>query len=477
MSERQVVPHAEFPLGNTMGEQSLDPEKITIKSGEQWFCSSDTRHLSFYFQGHLSRPKALSLGSALNVSPPNFSPMQLFDNFGDSASSFVQSAVDPSTADSSFFFENAATSLAPSYDPQNFTLASNSTEAYSEFPMQAHRSHRMLFQKQLRLHLVTLASSASRLLIQNLAQQETKSAEDDQLPVRSGVGMEITGQTQDSTWILQLALQQQQRGLIEPPVVEPPETPRNLNTHKETDSPTSSPGGTINGQSRNSSTSSASTGAYPHVVKPKIATTFWEDENTVCYQVRARGVLVSRREDTDYVNGTKLLNVIGMTRGKRDGMLKTEKTRQVVKVGSMNLKGVWIPFDRAAEIARNEGVSDILHPLFIRDLKSYYNTKGYKLRTSPTTGGEAGIGDTSPTIVEPGTPVVAANYEILPLDTITQLSNELTGYEGLEVLNTDFSMMRCDLLEPQPALMDMKENFRLSYYTPAQIQSSEDAAQ
>ncbi|KAL6452253.1 EFH1 Transcriptional regulator EFH1 [Candida maltosa Xu316] len=91
------------------------------------------------------------------------------------------------------------------------------------------------------------------------------------------------------------------------------------------------------------------------VVRPKVATTRWDDENTNCYQVRARNILVSRREDTNYINGTKLLNVIGMTRGKRDGILKTEKIKNVVKVGSMNLKGVWIPFDRAYEIARNEG--------------------------------------------------------------------------------------------------------------------------
>lgn len=98
--------------------------------------------------------------------------------------------------------------------------------------------------------------------------------------------------------------------------------------------------------------------------------------------MRARGVLVSRREDTNFVNGTKLLNVIGMTRGKRDGILKTEKTRNVVKVGSMNLKGVWIPFDRAFEIARNEGVDEALHPLFVKDIKTFYKTKGYKLKIS-----------------------------------------------------------------------------------------------
>ena len=49
------------------------------------------------------------------------------------------------------------------------------------------------------------------------------------------------------------------------------------------------------------------------------------------------------------INGTKLLNVAGMTRGRRDGILKSEKTRHVVKIGPMHLKGVWyeaaVPFD------------------------------------------------------------------------------------------------------------------------------------
>lgn len=41
------------------------------------------------------------------------------------------------------------------------------------------------------------------------------------------------------------------------------------------------------------------------------------------------------------INGTKLLNVAGMTRGRRDGILKSEKVRNVVKIGPMHLKGVW----------------------------------------------------------------------------------------------------------------------------------------
>ena len=45
--------------------------------------------------------------------------------------------------------------------------------------------------------------------------------------------------------------------------------------------------------------------------------------------------------DNHFINGTKLLNVAGMTRGRRDGILKSEKLRHVVKIGPMHLKGVW----------------------------------------------------------------------------------------------------------------------------------------
>lgn len=45
--------------------------------------------------------------------------------------------------------------------------------------------------------------------------------------------------------------------------------------------------------------------------------------------------------DNHMINGTKLLNVAGMTRGRRDGILKSEKQKHVVKIGPMHLKGVW----------------------------------------------------------------------------------------------------------------------------------------
>jgi enhanced filamentous growth protein 1 len=68
------------------------------------------------------------------------------------------------------------------------------------------------------------------------------------------------------------------------------------------------------------------------------------------------------------INGTKLLNVAGMTRGRRDGILKSEKVRHVVKIGPMHLKGVWIPFDRALDFANKEKITESLYPLFVHDI-------------------------------------------------------------------------------------------------------------
>jgi protein SOK2 len=98
----------------------------------------------------------------------------------------------------------------------------------------------------------------------------------------------------------------------------------------------------------------------PSGKKPRVTATLWEDENSLCFQVEVEGVCVARREgklwaqeggllrtlaygllDNHMINGTKLLNVAGMNRGRRDGILKSEKTRHVVKIGPMHLKGVW----------------------------------------------------------------------------------------------------------------------------------------
>ncbi|RDW67029.1 hypothetical protein BP5796_09778 [Coleophoma crateriformis] len=106
----------------------------------------------------------------------------------------------------------------------------------------------------------------------------------------------------------------------------------------------------------------------PPGMKPRLTATLWEDEGSLCFQVEARGVCVARREDNHMINGTKLLNVAGMTRGRRDGILKSEKIRHIVKIGPLHLKGVWIPLERALDFANKERITDLLYPLFVHNI-------------------------------------------------------------------------------------------------------------
>lgn len=99
-----------------------------------------------------------------------------------------------------------------------------------------------------------------------------------------------------------------------------------------------------------------------------VSTNLWEEEGTVCLVVELKGMPVTRRCDNNMINGTKLLNSAQISRGRRDGVLKGERFRHVVKVGGMNFKGVWIPFERALEMAHREKVLDDLYPLFLADL-------------------------------------------------------------------------------------------------------------
>lgn len=116
----------------------------------------------------------------------------------------------------------------------------------------------------------------------------------------------------------------------------------------------------------------------PWMGRHRVTTTLWEDEGTLCFQVDVKGVCVARRHDNNMVNGTKLLNVCGMSRGKRDGILKNEKERIVVKVGAMHLKGVWIAFNRGKQLAEQHGIIDILYPLFEPNIQSFlYHPDNY----------------------------------------------------------------------------------------------------
>ncbi|KAM5352478.1 hypothetical protein ACJ41O_005201 [Fusarium nematophilum] len=129
------------------------------------------------------------------------------------------------------------------------------------------------------------------------------------------------------------------------------------------------PGGGSQGAMQNQYQGFDTTGQQPPPgMKPRVTATLWEDEGSLCFQVEARGICVARREDNHMINGTKLLNVAGMTRGRRDGILKSEKVRHVVKIGPMHLKGVWIPYDRALDFANKEKITELLYPLFVHNI-------------------------------------------------------------------------------------------------------------
>ncbi|KAI8357879.1 transcription regulator HTH, apses-type DNA-binding domain-containing protein [Choanephora cucurbitarum] len=105
--------------------------------------------------------------------------------------------------------------------------------------------------------------------------------------------------------------------------------------------------------------------------RPRLTATLWEDENVTYYQIDCRGICVARRQDNDMINGTKLLNVAGISRGKRDGILKNERGRVVVKVGAIHLKGVWIPLSRAKVLATQFHIFEDLYPLLSDHPVSY----------------------------------------------------------------------------------------------------------
>jgi len=107
----------------------------------------------------------------------------------------------------------------------------------------------------------------------------------------------------------------------------------------------------------------------PPGVEPRVTAIMWDEEGTRCFQVDAKGICIARREDNNNINGTKLLNVTGMTRGRRFGILDFEVKRHVVRLGPMHLRGIWIPFERALDLANREQITHLVYPLFAHNIK------------------------------------------------------------------------------------------------------------
>jgi len=104
---------------------------------------------------------------------------------------------------------------------------------------------------------------------------------------------------------------------------------------------------------------------------PRITMIPWIDRNTYVYQVEIGDKIVSRRFDNHLVNGTKLLNLAGLTRGKRDAILKNEPIRNVVKNAPFHLKGVWIPLERARILSYKFNIDNRIHYLLDNNPSKY----------------------------------------------------------------------------------------------------------
>lgn len=121
----------------------------------------------------------------------------------------------------------------------------------------------------------------------------------------------------------------------------------------------------------------------PSSTEPTLSCTLWEEERCVVVQVVVGGHVVARRTDNDWVNSTKLLNMVdGLSRGKRDMFLKNEPDRLVFRRGALHLKGVWLPLEAAARLAREHGLVERLYPLFEPAIVPYLLLPAHRPQTS-----------------------------------------------------------------------------------------------
>ncbi|KAI9319807.1 hypothetical protein BX666DRAFT_1916486 [Dichotomocladium elegans] len=133
--------------------------------------------------------------------------------------------------------------------------------------------------------------------------------------------------------------------------------------------------------------------------------TIWVSEHTICYQVDAKGICVTRRGGNNgMVNGTKLLNAVGISRGKRDGILKNIRRRRVVKVGAMVLKGVWIPIEDARELAVRFVIEKDIFPLLEPCPEKFLARSPFSLSSSLSISPSSSTSSSFDTAIESGTP-------------------------------------------------------------------------
>ncbi|KAJ3123324.1 hypothetical protein HK098_002015 [Nowakowskiella sp. JEL0407] len=97
----------------------------------------------------------------------------------------------------------------------------------------------------------------------------------------------------------------------------------------------------------------------------------WEECQTEIFVLEVNGHALARRADNSMLNGTKLLNIAGLTRGKRDGVLKNEHPRLVIRNGSMIVKGVWISLSRARILSEIYGIGHVIASILSSNPSKY----------------------------------------------------------------------------------------------------------
>ena len=107
----------------------------------------------------------------------------------------------------------------------------------------------------------------------------------------------------------------------------------------------------------------------PRELDRQVNRVVYEEEGIACFQITALGIVVSRREDNDMINGTQLLKVGEDRMPMRDSMFKHVEPQHVQDTGPVPLRGVWIPLEHAKLAAYLIGFIDIVRPLFSDGLK------------------------------------------------------------------------------------------------------------
>lgn len=103
-----------------------------------------------------------------------------------------------------------------------------------------------------------------------------------------------------------------------------------------------------------------------------IGKVYWLEQEVHCYRLEIGDHKVCRRQDTHFINASKLIKLSSITRGRRDAILRAEKVKYTVRKDQIDFRGVWVPFERARYLAVLVGIYDQVQDLFSYDMECVY---------------------------------------------------------------------------------------------------------